>query len=303
MKKRLLFLILLFAAIGRIGWEILWPHEPAYKGKSLTNWIDDSEKTRHATAKERSAALAAMSEEAVPYLAKQLHWKPSRVMVRLYHRFPNFPPFLGYMQGRSDPRGKAAHQLGEFGPLAAKAVPDLIMASTNSDLPSSWYQQMCARAALIKIRQESLKPYTDQLTNTVVTGMTSIENWYQNALLVGEFGTNGAAAVPNLISAIRPGVHPVIQAHAIMALGEIHSRPELSVPAIIPFLSSPDVALRQKAVIALGQFGAVAQPAWKDLVLCLDDPDPYIRTYAAGWSLKQINPDAAAKAIKEHSER
>ncbi len=154
---------------------------------------------------------------------------------------------------------------------------------------------MCARAALIKIRQESLDPYIEKLKDTSINGFSSIEKWYQNALMIGEFGTNAVAAIPNLISALGPTNNPVIQAHALIALGEIHSRPEASVPAIIPFLKSPDVALRQKAVFALSEFRAAAKPAWGDLAQCLDDPDLWTRHIAAN-ALKAIDPAGAAKA-------
>ncbi len=236
-----------------------------------------------------------MRERAVPYFLERLRWKPSPLIQKLNNKFPTVPLFIAYQQGRWDPRGKAAHDLGEFGSLASNAIPDLTAASTNHDLSSSWYQEVCAKAALIKIKQESLAPYIEQLTNTSVSGFSSIENWYQNALMVGEFGTNAAAAVPNLILALGPTNHPVIQDHALIALGEIRSRPEVSVPAIIPFLRSSDIALRQKAVLALGEFRGAAKPAWAELTRSLDDSDPWTR-HSAAATLKSIDPAAAVKA-------
>ncbi len=87
----------------------------------------------------------------------------------------------------------------------------------------------------------------------------------------------------------------MIQAHALITLGEIHSRPEVSVPAIVPFLRSSDPGLRQKAVFALGEFRDAAKPAWAELIQSLDDPDPWTR-HAAAAALKSIDPAAAAKA-------
>jgi hypothetical protein len=294
MRKRLrvILAVLLVAGLGLVGWLTLGAHEPSYKGKSLTYWIDPSASGGHESATERASALAAMREQAMPYLVERLRWQPSPTIQKLNRQFPNFPLFVAYQQGRWDPRGQAAHDLGEFGPAASNAVPDLTAASTIRDLSSSWYKDVCTKAALIKIRQESLAPYIEKLTNTSVN---NIENWYQNALMIGEFGTNAAAAVPNLILALGTTNHQVIQAHALFALGKIRSRPEVSVPAIIPFLRSPDVALRQKAVFALGEFRDAAKPAWAGLTQSLDDPDPWIR-HAAAAALESIDPVAAAKA-------
>lgn len=201
---------------------------------------------------------------------------------------------MAYAQGRWDPRGQAAHSLGEFGPSAAQAIPELTAASTTFDLSSSWFPRMCARAALIKIKQETLAPYIEKVKDTSINGISSLNDWYENALMIGEFGTNAAAAVPNLIAALGPTNHPVIQAHALIALGEIHSRPEVSVPAIVPFLTSSDVGLRQKAVFALTQFRGAAKPAWAELTQRLGDADPWTRRDAAN-ALQTIDPAAAAR--------
>jgi HEAT repeat protein len=302
MSKRSIALVILAAiAIGMIGLLFLGDQEPSYHGKSLNYWIDPWAEGGHETAADRSAALAAMSENAVPYLAEKLRWKPSPIMHNLYKKYPKFNFFVNYEQGRWDSRGKAAHALGEFGPLATNAIPDLMAASTNSDLNSSWYPRICAKAALIKIRQESLAPYVEKLKDTSINYqdggqsiISSIDNWTHNALMIGEFGTNAAAAIPYLISALGPTINNSFQAHALMVLGEIHSHPEICVPAIVPFLTSPDVASQYNAVVALGQFRDGAKPAWADLMQCLDDSNPWTRR-AAAVSLKAIDPARAAK--------
>ena len=118
-------------------------------------------------------------------------------------------------------------------------------------------------------RQEPLTPYIEKLKDT-----TDITAWYQNAMMIGEFGTDATNAIPNLLAALNPTNNPVIQAHALIALGMIHSQPEECVPAIMPFLRSPNVGLRQKAVYALPQFRGAARPAWAELELSLQDSDP-----------------------------
>jgi HEAT repeat protein len=282
--------ILIVALLGGLILQFQPRHEPSYKGKPLHYWVDFWAYGGQESPQDVTAALNAMQNRAIPYLIAKLRWKPRPIILKLYERFPRFPPFMRYVQGASNPRGPTAHALGQFGPLATNAIPQLLILSSNADLPSSWYDRGCAQAALIKIRQESLTPYIEKLKET-----SDLMAWYQNAMMLGEFGADGTNAIPNLIWALNPTNHPVIQAHALIALGMIHSCPEVCVPAIVPFLRSPDVALRQKAVYALPQFRGGAKPAWAELLVCLQDADPWTRQ-DAGRALKRIDPEAAAKA-------
>ena len=264
--------------------------EPAYKGKRLGYWIDPAMIDGRESPQEVTAALSAMRDQAIPYLVNKLHWKPARMMKQLYNRFPNFSPIYQYMHGGADPRGYAAHALGQMGPMARKAVLELeTLRDAPDDTPSSWYARMCAKAALIKIKQESIVPYLEQLRDK-----TDLTAWYQNALLLGEFGTNADAAVPCLIEALGPTNHQVIQSHACSALFRIHSRPEVCVPALTPLLKSPILAVRQNALNALSSFRQAAKPAWNDIVKCLEDPDPWMRQLASK-TLRVIDPEAAKK--------
>ena len=153
---RILLGALLIALIGGLLLYLCVPHEPSYRGKAQSYWVNCSGQE---SPEDVSAALNAISKEAIPYLVDKLQWAPSPTMVHLQRQFPNFPLFLRCVQGASNPRGPAAHALGQFGPLATSAIPQLMMLSSNSDLPSSWYERGCAQAALIKIRQEPLAPY------------------------------------------------------------------------------------------------------------------------------------------------
>ena len=291
MRKRIgiVLAVLITTVIGGLMFRFLLPNELSYKGKSLGYWVDPWNQGGQESPEEVAAALKAMSSRAIPYLINRLRWKPRPIMLKLYEQFPRFPLFMRYVQGASDGSAPAAHALGQFGPLATNAIPQLLTLSSNFDLPSSWYERVCAQAALIKIRQEPLTAYIEKLKD-----ISDLDAWSQNAIMIGEFGTDATNAIPNLISALNPPNHPVIQAHGLIALGMIHSQPEVCVPAIVPFLRSPDVALRQKAVHALPQFRGGAKPAWAELLVCLQDSDPWTRQDARR-ALKAIDPEAAAK--------
>ena len=283
-RKQIGIALALLAVASALVWWLARPKEPNYQGKSFRYWI------KAGTSDEASVAFRSMGEKVIPYLVKELEWKPSPMVQSLHRRFPNFPLTLAYVQGSTDPRSGAAYALGEIGPPARSAISNLQALSVVSDLPSSWYVNLAAKGALIKIRQEPLTPYVEKLKDK-----SDITKWYQNALMIGEFGTNASPAVPLLVEAMGGTNHPVIQAHAAIALGMIHSRPELCILPLANMLKSSDVALRQKAIFALPQFGSAARPAWDDIVTCLQDSDPWTR-YSARAALKKIDPEAARKA-------
>jgi hypothetical protein len=151
--------LLMVAFLGGLILRFQPRHEPSCKGKPLHYWVDPWAYGGQESPLDVTAALNAMQNRAIPYLIDKLRWKPRPIMLKLYERFPRFPLFMRYVQGASNPRGPAAHALGQFGPLATNAILQLLILSTNSDLPSSWYNRGCAQAALIKIRQEPLTPY------------------------------------------------------------------------------------------------------------------------------------------------
>lgn len=180
---------------------------------------------------------------------------------------------------------RLATALGRMGPAAQQAIPILTVVTADS----IWYARNAAKAALVKIRGESIIPLIDRLEDT-----SDPIKWYEAAMLVGDFGTNAEPAIPLLISALG-NANDLIIGHAAVALGEIHRQPEVCVPALIPLLSSPSVSTRQKSLIALSEFGATATSAVPAIRRCFRDSDPWVRMRAP-TILKEIDSEAAAKA-------
>ena len=83
--------------------------------------------------------------------------------------------------------------------------------------------------------------------------------------------------------------------NAVEALGKIHSRPELAVPALTGSLRDPDMAVRVNAAFSLEAFESDAKSAVPELVHALEDIAFEVRFYAAS-ALKKIDPPSAAKA-------
>ena len=113
-------------------------------------------------------------------------------------------------------------------------------------------------------------------------------------MLVSEFGTNAEPAVPLLIAALTNSDDRVVGVVA-SALGRIQRQPDVCVPALIPLLDSPNPITRQRSMMALGPFGGAATSAVPAMIRCLADSHLSARRLATN-SLKQIDPEAAAKA-------
>ena len=304
-----------------------WPEEPSYQGKSLSQWIRGVEYVNRNPSEEMRRALLAMGEPAVKRLMAILQ-KHDSILKR---KFLDYASKHVELQNRYVATRKvvpedvyhaeAATALGEMGPVAKDAVAALEMACQdgNFDVASR------AKAALIKIRQESIEAALVELANPRST------NWSRLAWMVKYLGTNGEPAVPLLVRALEDTNSGVRQT-AAFALGGISSDPEASVPPLLEHLKDSDPAVRRYAVDAVINFKSAKQlivPALvnsmrdKDLntwlgasygleklltsdekekvlvpalVESLRSPVPIIRENAALF-LRRLNPDIAAREI------
>ncbi len=84
-----------------------------------------------------------------------------------------------------------------------------------------------------------------------------------------------------------------VRFYAAMAIAEIHSQPEVFVPALTNLLKDPDKPVWHQAFWALGAFGRQAKEAVPVLVDLLNDPSVH---GSAADALKKIDPEALAKA-------
>jgi HEAT repeat protein len=117
------------------------------------------------------------------------------------------------------------------------------------------------------------------------------------AHVLGHIGPAAKEAVPALVRSLGDTVQDS-HSKVILALGRIHSQPEIVVPALIKCLSDADSSTRWYAAQSIEAFGSDAKAAVPDLLTLLADPNEAVKK-AAGEALKQIDPEAAAKAVKE----
>jgi len=182
-----------------------------------------------------------------------------------------------------------ATALGEIGPAARAAILQLNLFSTLTN--HSFYPWVRAQAALIKIRGDSLLPLSEALKDT-----SNQTNWLQSASVVSYLGSYVEPTIPSLLAALRR-TNADNQKFVIRLLGQIHSRPEVCIPAIIPFLQSTDYGTCTDSIEAIRAFGGTPnQLGLDEITRLLSNSIPTVREEAAK-ALRKMTPEVAAKAM------
>jgi HEAT repeat protein len=190
---------------------------------------------------------------------------------------------------KGDDRFLAAYALGEMGPAAQTALPQLELLRKDSDL----FVRSAAEAAFVKISGDGLDAILEPLKDP-----SNWTNWYFGAHATEFLGTNGTQAIPFLIEALQH-TNPAVRETALESLSALHISPELTVPAILPFVTAANTnaGQRAKALTVLHNFGPSARGMvpMTTLLQAIQDPDQNIRRHATN-ALRQIDPEAARKA-------
>jgi HEAT repeat protein len=114
---------------------------------------------------------------------------------------------------------------------------------------------------------------------------------------LGAFGPAAKSAIPVLVRGSGTS-NATVRALTLIALGEIHSEPELVVPALTKAVNDPDPEIRRSGCEGLYWIGVFGPPSREvrqtapALVGLLSDGSV---TVAAAKALKAIDPDAAAR--------
>jgi HEAT repeat protein len=105
--------------------------------------------------------------------------------------------------------------------------------------------------------------------------------WPQALDAIGMMSDLGDAAQPTVIAITNSLSDPIRQEGAVYALGNLKAVPQISIPAIVPFLQSTNAHLRGNSAAALGKFGSQARSVIPALTNALADADPYVHACAA----------------------
>lgn len=287
-RRRLLSLAFICTTVFALAWWLLHDPGPWYHGKSLRYWtsqLGEWDLQERAAARE---ALQAIGQPAVPPLLKTLEKHESPFKLKVLSYAPRFP-FLNRLFSKSldGQRAEAAAALGEIGPPASNAIPALIAAGKVNDTV-----QPHAMAALMKIRGEPV----DSLINTLQPDIANehafsrTEAWRKTVSIIGKFGPDAHALVPELCRTLAGAQEPIIASASAQALGRIHAQPEVAVPALI-------LALTQRGdctfntLWSLGEFGSDARTAAPEIRKHLGAIPPQFRFIALRSLCRILPPD------------
>ena len=185
--------------------------------------------------------------------------------------------------------GLPAYALGEIGPAATSAVPQLSALDNNSYAGV----RPAIRVALAKINGNSLQPILDSIRNSDPANQSNVS---QAALTVEIIGSNAVSLVPWLIDALGQ-TNTSIQSKALTALARIRCQPDLYIPTILPLLKSTNASVRSDAIKAIGSIASGGKPPrpTPELVPCLNDLNDSVRATATNV-LREADPETATKA-------
>lgn len=174
-------------------------------------------------------------------------------------------------------REQAAVILGDMGPKAARAVPDLIQSLSMKNGQ--------AAIALAKIGEPAVPAVGKALDEAL---RTKAETRVPLASALRSIGPGAADAAPVLMAALKDddGVVRLFAAETLRKIDASDKMARVLVPVYIDLSKGPKRGFRTESIRALGAIGPEAKDAMKTLRDALQDADPVIRSEAAetlGW--------------------
>jgi HEAT repeat protein len=259
----------------------------------LTQFLQLENQAARLSAIEALGTLGPTAKAGVPELQKALGDKSEIVNINILYSLGNISAdsstittlIAALRDKQRNIRYAGAKALGEIGPEAAKAVPDLIdvFKAEDADLKISAADALgeigpAAREA-IPLLHAALKHNQPGVRMAAARGL-------------GGIGAEARAAVPDLLEACN-GEDENLRVTAVRGLGKVgpEAAPQAT-PILTKLLASEDTLTRCFAAEALGRMDpAQAEGVVPVLARCLQDRDSRVRTKAA-WALGVVGAAA-----------
>jgi HEAT repeat protein len=179
-------------------------------------------------------------------------------------------------------RNRARRALGPDGAYAKVAVPALIDAFRDKDLPGT------------SDVAETLADYGPTVVPSLARALKKSEAPVRAGVAeaLGCVRPKSIEAVRALTDAMKDSA-PEVRAAVARSLGNIGGSAHEAIPSLISALQDAHDPVREAAALALGQMGQKSKPAIPALMLALKDKSGLVRTWAAQALLK-LGPDAKA---------
>jgi len=258
MRKRVqIALAVLFVAIvGGIAWQLLREREPVYQGRPLSAWLEQYGTNQWSLG--QNGELEKQAETAIRQIGTNA-----------------LPMLLERLRAR-DTRLKQVMMIW----MQKQKLVHFNFKSANQ----CHVEAVAAYEVLGPLASAQVHSLIDVLSND-----SSPVVRYGAASALGDIGPEAKLAAPALCRATKDS-NPTIRNNSFWALSRILPDPELTIPVLIAGLDDTDRTARENAAIALGRYGQQAKAAVPALVRTLST------NRAAGFSLKKIDPQAAARA-------
>ena len=248
---------------------MLRPSEPAYRGKSLTQWVEQLFANYPRRDFEARDALRAMGQPAVQFLTRMVGHAPSRWRLRLAAMTADIPLINRICYVATFDRVLAAKVLAEIGPTAKSAIPALDQAAKDEERMLS----LSARAALIRIRSESIDSHIETFRQFGTT------NSAQTSFLLAELGPYAMPALPALLEGMQ-STNDRVRYIAVFALSNIGCESPECVPILEGLLSDSSHLIRCQALHGLRNIGPPAKTALTNVLQSLQDTNDLVRAGA-----------------------
>lgn len=273
--------VLLMAVLGVMAWVILRPDEPTYRGKRLSQWLDEYNRAGALEKTEPiSEAIRAIGTNSLPYLLANIKHVDSPMKIRFFALIRRQHILKLPFYGADPSRSTSILALHALGSQAAPLYPEVLKVA--QDPGTHWWGMM----SLLAVG-----------TNTIPTLAKACQS--TNAQVRTE-----AALMIAMMRAMPPPWFSwgwdkaPLNGRPLFGLGYAVS--EEDVREMINMLRDPDPAVRRASADAIGlytrpPYTGVAKAAVPSLIEALKDAEPNVKL-SAGETLRKIDPEAAVKA-------
>jgi hypothetical protein len=222
------------------------PSEPAYRGRTLSNWIvvtrvhpDDGEArmaVRHLASNSIPLLLDWIKREDRPTPRARIAEVKDRAIAFLErHRVIKPRPHSMFMDWKGSYNSLAINAFTELGPEAAPAIPALIQMLGTKGPTTNDFSPIAGVAYLLlpRVAPASIPPLIDSLSST------DLQVYALAAGALGEIGPQASAAIPMFQSRLAD-TNVMVRVGAAPVLGQLGADPTVFMPTLVESLREQD---------------------------------------------------------------